>query len=874
LEHALQPSWSKVHTYHDDLIQSYAGLTSLDTLPQHLRIHLNIELGLDPQDNISKQEHLNAWTVRNYPIGLAVVDGFVCSLRVNSVDVIRYGDVIESCYLPTSISQRWGTFMYFQGREDKKDAIANMLHLTTTIRQLREQIPATQYLAFRANMTLSQPQKIYANAVELIQSMRWSTQLDAHAHHKGFNLMVELLEQIDYQVGDSEYIYDKRLESLADIESHFAIHITQQFIRTRFECAVDLLLYAVRINNVHWSEKMLVAIQMLGLLYQMHRDRSQVMTMLYDHYKSTHRFGESYFELINYTPNSIHLSNALHVALFVGIKTTSYMWTILDDDMIKSIEFAQWLLSHEQFETLKWYCSIMVRSNPHLNHFIAMCHLLNSHDVYRAKDYFVNCALAMAHDDPTHRTSALTKQIMQYVLPAHTSVDATLNEPMFHYYNHLRSGRVSQHPDLVIELVQLALGEELQDSNLQEELDSCKSVLFHLSLQLQRYDDAYVALISNNDPEKKKSDLRRFVMHVCDKKSVHYLIDLPFLNMDQQVCDILNELCRCTDAQKHASKYYDALIGWHAARNDYANVAKSAWECTQRLKRSEASMHDPVNDWVQSAHKRINYYLIAIHALKQQCDDGQTNSSSIMTTVNAQAKKRVRYSETADKQQENNMVTLQHIQGEYLYTKGAIQLSQDKRHVQSFINNPSDLCILLSEHCLFESAFNIAVHYSLDMDVLFTGMTSECMSNSSSVSDAVFDEFLMNYGDDDTMEMTEEVVTRKQLLWKTLERYINQYDVSGRYACLCAGVVLERGGVIPNWLVSYCTKRNVDGLIRTFVKYGMLGEGVDVWEKMNKSGVSPTLVDSMYALLLAESKSKNDGIRERAIGYCKALKQK
>ncbi|KAL0479793.1 nucleoporin Nup160 [Acrasis kona] len=882
LLHSLQPSWTKVHTHHDDLMRQYANVIEQDVadkLPQHLKCYLNTQLGLEQDETLSSQDHIAEWRIQNYPLGFALVDDLVCALRVNSIDTIRYGDVIECCYLPNQINQKWGTFMYFMGKEEKKDAIADMLHLTTTIRELKESIPATQYLEFMSSIPLAQPQRILNNAKKMIQGIKFSTQqqqLDPRAHVRGYGLLIELLERADHDVGDSQITFESGMDAITKVPSQYATNICLQFISTRFECAMDLLFYCIQINNMKWCDKMINIVQMLGLMNWL--QSQSVMQQLIRHYQSNHLYGESFMELFNKRPESIHLSDPHHVALFMCIKTISYIWSVMDDDKINAIEFANLLLEWQQFETLQYYCTVLSGQIPHLNYFIAMCHLHSTHNIRKARDYFVNCGLAIAHVDGLFHSLVASRRILSLVCPQSnaTVIESMLKEPLFHYYNNLRL-LVAKHPDLVIDLVNLALGEELIDSNLQDELDALQSVLFNLSLTLQRYDDAYVALVSNENQEKRMSDLRRFIMHVCDKKSVHYLVDLPFLNMQEQVCDILNELARCTDAQHHATRYFDALIGWYGARSDHANAAKSAWECAHRLKRSEASMQNQ-QDYIKSAQSRIKYYLIAIHCLCQQYQDGSSSSStttsppSIMCHV--ETRKRNRQHLDSNASSNDRIISLNQIQGEYLCAVASLELCEKSKKM--FDSNPSDLVVLLSEHLLLQSAFDIAVHYSLDMNVIFLSITNQCIiahSDHDDPYDLIRDEFL-NHDDDDDDDSVDSQHDASQLWWNVLKKYLNRYDQNATCASLCIGVVLDKSDQkVPQWLVDFCLQRNVDALIRVYIKYGLFAECVDVWIGLNRVGVSSTLIDYLYAMLVAESKSDNHGIKKRAVDYCRMLKQ-
>lgn len=63
---------------------------------------------------MTPQEHIERWLAHNYPLGLIQIEDFVSVVRVDELQVIRVGDVIE-CAVAEPFKQKWGTFQYFKG---------------------------------------------------------------------------------------------------------------------------------------------------------------------------------------------------------------------------------------------------------------------------------------------------------------------------------------------------------------------------------------------------------------------------------------------------------------------------------------------------------------------------------------------------------------------------------------------------------------------------------------------------------------------------------------------------------------------------------------------------------------------------------------
>ena len=92
------------------------------------------------------------------------------------------------------------------------------------------------------------------------------------------------------------------------------------------------------------------------------------------------------------------------------------------------------------------------------------------------------------------------------------------------------------------------------------------------ALHLQRYEDAYLALISQPDAERRIDGLRHFITVVCENDEAQLLSSLPFAGLQGELESTLAFKARnvlvTVDLRPN---YYKILYAHHVRRSDYRN---------------------------------------------------------------------------------------------------------------------------------------------------------------------------------------------------------------------------------------------------------------------------------------------------------------
>ena len=90
------------------------------------------------------------------------------------------------------------------------------------------------------------------------------------------------------------------------------------------------------------------------------------------------------------------------------------------------------------------------------------------------------------------------------------------------------------------------------------------SIKFKHLLALNHYEQAYAALNSNPDKERKKDNLRDLVKTLLDYRELNTLVSFSYGDLEDIFSDILYARARATDSIKNI--YYDFLYTYQIKR--------------------------------------------------------------------------------------------------------------------------------------------------------------------------------------------------------------------------------------------------------------------------------------------------------------------
>jgi hypothetical protein len=112
--------------------------------------------------------------------------------------------------------------------------------------------------------------------------------------------------------------------------------------------------------------------------------------------------------------------------------------------------------------------------------------------------------------------------------------------------------------------------------------------IFKNALLSEKYNDAYLVIISREPGIDRDLNLKRLIEVLCEKGQLETLVQLPYFETLGQVIEILFELARRSSACDRPT-YYEILYAFLIQRGDYITAASSIYECATRLQNEHIS---------------------------------------------------------------------------------------------------------------------------------------------------------------------------------------------------------------------------------------------------------------------------------------------
>jgi len=179
--------------------------------------------------------------------------------------------------------------------------------------------------------------------------------------------------------------------------------------------------------------------------------------------------------------------------------------------------------------------------------------------------------------------------------------------------------------------------------------------------------------------------------------------------------------------------------------------------------------------------------------------------------------------------------SLEDIRKIFILTNAHLKLSKLSIRFSGNLIPPSDILILLVQNGLFDDAFSVALHFQLDMSIIFSTLTKVIIQiqNPPYSKELLSEEWISslptNYGN---LNIT---------LWLTLKEYLEKYDKEThyKYHISVAEKILsmDRRAKLPLWLLDDFKRElnsdkgeltNASALIFIYLKYDLIDESLEI----------------------------------------------
>ncbi|RKF56850.1 Nucleoporin NUP120 [Erysiphe neolycopersici] len=210
-----------------------------------------------------------------------------------------------------------------------------------------------------------------------------------------------------------------------------------------------------------------------------------------------------------------------------------------------------------------------------------------------AASFFKKAAVGMALSNSSRKKDQQRRsfryfQSIEYL--TESEIKLLFNSGLANYYFHIMTlFQKGQFYSYVTEFAQLScqfLRAENShgDENIRKQIHSH---LFNAALNTARYDVAYSALALFTNQTLQNTSLRTLITKMCETSNSSYLIELPFVGMQDRVDSILSQKCHDTTNILSGIPYHKILYAWRIKQNNFRGAASILLNRLQRLRQLE-----------------------------------------------------------------------------------------------------------------------------------------------------------------------------------------------------------------------------------------------------------------------------------------------
>ncbi|POS86641.1 hypothetical protein EPUL_002914 [Erysiphe pulchra] len=250
------------------------------------------------------------------------------------------------------------------------------------------------------------------------------------------------------------------------------------------------------------------------------------------------------------------------------------------------------LLKHERPD-LALDCAMQFVDNDPFPTYILGRVYLAAMELSTAALFFKKAAVGMALSNPLkqhdqQQRSSSYIEIIDFL--TESEIQLFFNSGLAKYYFHIMTlFQKGQFYSYVTEFAQLShqlLGADNGhgDENIRKQI---QSHLFNAALYTARYDVAYSALTQFTNPTLQNTSLRTLITKMCETSNSSYLIELPFVGMQDRVDSILSQKCHETINILSGIPYHKILYAWRIKQSNFRGAASVLLNRLQRLRQLE-----------------------------------------------------------------------------------------------------------------------------------------------------------------------------------------------------------------------------------------------------------------------------------------------
>ncbi|ESO97630.1 hypothetical protein LOTGIDRAFT_228261 [Lottia gigantea] len=518
--------------------------------------------------------------------------------------------------------------------------------------------------------------------------------------------------------------------------------------------------------------------------------------------------------LVNVETSSIWLDLLLPLSNILA----RILWPMSEEFVFPEflIGSCQYLWLQEYIRQTDTWCS----KNISARQFLLGLTYLHFDEPYKASECFVRAGQDVANDD----------FLCQKLIKIEGDEENNSSIEVLYYLKVIRQFEEFGLYDLVIYLADLAITVAKDNDPNVPTLWSKK---FKYHLELNHNEEAYNAMIGNPEPSRRKDCLRQLLIVLCERGELKTLVDFPFIDLNEEVVNILESRARSVDLTTH--NYYNLLYSFHVDRNNYRKAGCIMYEYGMRLGREVPGL--------KGLQRQAQCYLATLNALRLGKPEyawivkpvtHSKNDTSEMLSVNKHDLEGEEKNHKVEKKVE--ILEVEDIEREYMLIDARLRLIR-KTEDPTLMSGPTPRAEEMVGHLVnsgfFDRAIIVCRRFDLPLNSVFENLALRCVNLSQSslnieqdVTSEAWDWLKENYSVSGAPTREASCVDQA---WWLLQYYIECYECkNGKYHRCIAERLLSHGFSLPTWFLNSYRSINASELLRLYINYDLLEDAGDL----------------------------------------------
>ncbi|XP_066259653.1 nuclear pore complex protein Nup160 homolog [Euwallacea similis] len=489
-----------------------------------------------------------------------------------------------------------------------------------------------------------------------------------------------------------------------------------------------------------------------------------------------------------------------HLSLLPFVSSLRYvLWPLRTNTILP-----EWLVSSGQHVWLQQYVKLLVSWcdwNISSCSFLLAVSFLTSGENYKALNLFEIAAKGV-----------ITEPFLQKLIKDHSENQALI----LYYLKVIQLFELHSARDCAIQTANTAL--TIADPE-NPRVATLYSIKFKHHLCLKHYEEAFYALKSNPDIERKQDSLRDWVKTLLDERNFDVLLSFTYGDMDELFTNILLTRARATDATDNV--FYDFLYAYQIKRGPLCHRLAASVMYEQAFRLSQY-------DNVECLEKQVKCLLTAKimlqlvdaqHAWVVRPSYPDEGEDEIILESLAGSRKD---SEIFRIKKQVEVVNIDAIKKELAFSSAKLKLARFDPSLATNITDAVELVTLLNSCGLFKTALEVATTFNISYISTFVGLTWRCLALSEDEDPTAWNWLAEN----DLQDLPANREDVALIAWQLLQTYLDKYEEPNStllHKAICEKMINFRV-YIPFWLLKSYKVRNPAEILKLLHRSGRLEE--------------------------------------------------